>query len=149
MKVEYEIDGTWYHGGTHSSVTGISAGKISTNMGGGELGIGFYIGNFGHLASAWAKHKNRKDAAVAEIEIVDFKGSGLGKLELSWLSAKEKYINIRLTAAQRTFKFGKDVIAAPIVGKAISCAPVQLKWEGSESATYLNSPSVAKVITKL
>lgn len=149
MKVNYEIDGNWFHGGTRSAVTEIINSKISTELGGGELGVGFYIGNYGHLASAWARHKNRRDAAVAEIIVTNFKKSGLKKLELSWLSAKENYINIILKGKQRTFNFDSDVVAAPIVGKAISSSPVQLKWEGKSSAKYLNSTFVAKKITNL
>jgi hypothetical protein len=149
LKINYEIDGSWYHGGTRSAVKEVSNSKISTDLGGGELGVGFYIGNYGHLASAWARHKNRRDAAVVEIRVTDFKKSGLKKLELSWLSAKENYINIGLQGKQRTFNFGSDVVAAPIVGKVISCSPVQLKWEGKSSENYLNSTLIAKKITNL
>lgn len=149
MKPTYDIHGTWYHGGTLSAVKAINDNKIKTSVGGGELGVGFYIGNFGHVASAWARHKNREDAAVAQIDLSGFSGTGLRKLELSWLSAKEHYIKIGLSGKQRIYNFGHDVVAAPIVGRAMACCPVQLKWEGIRSEGYLNSSLVHKKIAKI
>lgn len=149
MNSKYTIDGTWYHGGSSKAVAAISNAQIDTSLGGGELGVGFYIGNFGHLASAWARHKDRHDAAVTELAINAFGKSGLSKKELGWLLAKEHYIKIRVIGAQRTFQFGVDVVAAPIVGRDILYSPIQLKWEGHKSQCYLNSPSIKKKITKL
>lgn len=150
MKKNYAIDGTWYHGGALSSIQEIAANKIDTRLGGGELGQGFYIGNYGHEASAWARHvaEGRKPSVV-ELEVSNFEGAGLTKQELSWLRAKEHAISIAKTDTRRTHVFNVDVVAAPIVGKNFRDTPDQLKWEGKNSAVFLNSSNVNKKITKL
>lgn len=150
LKKKYEVDGTWYHGGALSSIQQIAANKIDTKLGGGELGQGFYIGNYGHEASAWARHvaKDQKPSVV-ELKVSSFGASGLTKRELSWLLAKECSIKIAKADRRRTHVFGVDVVAAPIVGKNFKDTPTQLKWEGAKSASFLNSLQVSKRITKL
>lgn len=133
-----------------SSIRQIAADKIDTTLGGGELGLGFYIGNYGHEASAWARHVVKDDKpAVVELRVTGFTESHLTKLELSWLRAKEHLIKIAQTNSRRSYQFNRDVVAAPIVGKAFKDTPIQLKWEGQKSSTFLNSTSVLKKITKL
>lgn len=133
-----------------SSIQQIAANNINTSLGGGELGLGFYIGNYGHEASAWARHVVKTDKpAVVELRVTGFQQSNLTKLELSWLGAKEYLIRISRTNSRRSFQFNSDVVAAPIVGKAFRDTPTQLKWEGQNSSAFLNSAKVTKKITKL
>jgi len=150
LKKNYEIDGTWYHGGALSSIQQITENKIDTKLGGGELGQGFYMGNYGHEASAWARHvAEGQKPSVVELEVNNSVAAGLKKQELSWLLAKEHAIKIAKADTRRTHVFNVDVVAAPIVGKNFRDTPTQLKWEGAKSSLFLNSPNVNKRITKL
>ncbi|QOK91526.1 hypothetical protein HF908_08565 [Ralstonia pseudosolanacearum] len=150
MKKNYEIDGTWYHGGARTSIEQIAASKIDTELGGGELGQGFYVGNYGHEASAWARHvAEGKKPTVVELQVNNSRAASLKKHELSWLRAKEHAIAIAKADTRRTHIFNVDVVAAPIVGKNFKDTPTQLKWEGTKSAAFLNSSDVNKKITKL
>lgn len=150
MKKIYEIDGAWYHGGSLSSIQRIADSQISTELGGGELGQGFYVGNYGHVASAWARHvaKNEKPSVVA-LNVDGFLDASLTKRELSWLRAKEVMLEVAKTGARRTHRLAVDVVAAPIVGRNFIDTPSQLKWEGKRSEVFLNSENVGKNITKL
>ncbi|PLC40004.1 hypothetical protein C0Q88_25245 [Ralstonia pickettii] len=150
MKKNYEIDGTWYHGGAWTSIEQIVKSKIDTKLGGGELGQGFYVGNYGHEASAWAWYVAKgKKPTVVELQVNNFQSANLNKRELSWLLAKEHAITIAKADTRRTYLFNVDVVAAPIVGKNFKDTPTQLKWEGTKSAAFLNSSEVNKKITKL
>lgn len=150
LKKHYKIDSLWYHGGALTSIQQIAASKIDTKFGGGELGQGFYVGNYGHEASTWAWHVAKgKKPTVVELEVINFDAASLKKLELSWLGAKELAISIAKSKARRTYVLKVDVVAAPIVGKNFKDTPTQLKWEGVNSAAFLNSASVIKRITKL
>lgn len=150
LKSKYEIDGTWYHGGALTSIQQIAASKIDTTLGGGELGQGFYVGNYGHVASAWARHVAKdKQPTVVRLEVNNSRAATLKKHELSWLRAKEHAITIAKADTRHTHVFNVDVVAAPIVGKTFKDTPTQLKWEGTKSAKFLNSSDVNKRITKL
>lgn len=150
LKKNYEIDGTWYHGGALTSIEQIAASKIDTKLGGGELGQGFYVGNYGHEASTWAWYVAKgKKPTVVELKVNNFGAASLKKHELSWLRAKEHAIRIAKADTRRTYVFDVDVVAAPIVGKNFKDTPTQLKWEGTKSTAFLNSPNVNKSITKL
>jgi len=150
LKKNYEIDGTWYHGGALTSIQQIAASKIDTKLGGGELGQGFYVGNYGHEASAWAWYVAKgKKPTVVELKVNNSGTASLKKHELSWLGAKEHAISIAKADRRRTYVFNVDVVAAPIVGKHFRDTPTQLKWEGAKSAAFLNSSDVNKKITKL
>lgn len=150
MKKNYEIDGKWYHGGAFQSIEQIAANKIDTHVGGGELGQGFYIGNYGHEASAWARYVAKgQQPSVVELKVNNSQAENLLKKELSWLLAKEHALKIAKADTRRTHVFNVDVVAAPIVGKSFKDTPTQLKWEGKKSAAFLNSANVNKRITKL
>lgn len=150
LKKNYEIDGTWYHGGALTSIQQIAASEIDTKLGGGELGQGFYVGNYGHVASAWSWQVARdKKPTVVELKVNNSAAASLKKHELSWLRAKEHAITIAKADTRRTHVFNVDVVAAPIVGKTFKDTPTQLKWEGTKSAKFLNSSDVNKRITKL
>jgi hypothetical protein len=150
LKKNYQIDGIWYHGGALTSIQQIAASKIDTKLGGGELGQGFYVGNYGHEASAWAWYVAKgKTPSVVELKVTNFGAASLKKRELSWLGAKELAILIAKSDTRRTHVLNVDVVAAPIVGKNFKDTPTQLKWEGAKSTTFLNSTDVNKMITKL
>ena len=46
----------YYHGTKKTVATSIVAGAINVSMGGGELGMGFHIGEYLWVAKAWAKN---------------------------------------------------------------------------------------------
>lgn len=150
MKKSYEIDRKWYHGGSLASIQQIASNKIDTDLGGGELGKGFYVGNYGHEASAWARHvaKDSKPSVI-ELDVENFASARLKKLELSWLLAKEHAIKIAKGSMRRSHIFNVDVVASPIVGKNFRDTPSQLKWEGVASSKFLNSANVKKKMIKL
>jgi len=47
-----------YHGTTPASATQILTGVFDVTLGGGELGRGFYTGQYPHVAKAWAYQKS-------------------------------------------------------------------------------------------
>lgn len=131
-----------YHGTSDSFISTILI-KIDISLGGGELGMGFYSGEYLHVAKAWAYNKHNKSKSVLKLETPDDSVEALNIYLLDHTSANNLRSNLRKTNQCRTFTSGHDLIWAPIVGTTKSSSE-QYKWESTDSEKLLNSNLVIK-----
>jgi len=136
-----------YHGTSTAIATLLASGNIDVSLGGGELGRGFYTGEYLHCAKAWAFniHGDRRQNVV-RFTIDDNAYVAMNEMKIDAESAAFHRINIKRRNATRTHVFNVDVVHSPIVGNdKIHCT--QYKWESAHAETSLNDPNVcAKVI---
>lgn len=129
-----------YHGTTDLSADELVGGGVDILVGGGELGQGFYLGTFLHVAKAWSKQKHKSEAVVEFImKDEDFWGFDIQTLNM--LEAIEYRSIIRSLGHTRTFKFSKDLVWSPIVGGPRIYAD-QHKWESTKGQDFLNGSTV-------
>lgn len=134
-----------YHGTNKNTAIKIFDGKIDVTIGGGELGQGFYTGDLSHEAFSWSWHKFKKDKAVVKLTIDDDDFLNLTP-ECPDIHQTKTYRNkIRSNGETRIYKFHKNVIWAPVVGKIIDNFH-QFKYESSTAQDYLNNETVLKKI---
>ena len=135
-----------FHGTSSSIAKKLTAGTVDVKIGGGELGRGFYTGQYLHEAKAWAyqmygdKQKNvvefsNNDDIVEtlSIKILDHGSAGLHRYR------------IRKAAATRTYQFDYDLIWAPIVGSE-RVSGDQYKWESRDAQDLLNGKETSRSI---
>jgi hypothetical protein len=134
-----------FHGTNISNASAISSGLIDVTKGGGELGQGFYTGDLVYEAFTWAWHQYKQDKAVVKFNLNDEELLALDPLCLKTHETKLHRENIRKSRKTRTFKFFKNVIWAPVVGKNIHNFN-QFKYESTKAQDYLNGHSVNKTI---
>lgn len=131
-----------YHGTSDNFANELIAGKIEVDLGSGELGQGFYLGDMLHVAKAWAMNKYGSEAVVevsmAEDDFYNFKVICLNHAE-----AKELRIEIKKLSRTKIHKLGGDIVWAPIVGGSQVYGD-QHKWESTHGETFLNSNNVAR-----
>lgn len=137
-----------YHGTSPEIAKEIASGKIDVTLGGGELGRGFYTGQFRHEAKAWSFHttgaKEKNVVVFTQDNIYDFLAFRINRI----LDDKEAQFirnKIKGRGEQRNYVFNYDIITSKIIG----CTDVkgcQLKWESSYVEDYLNGSDVGKCI---
>ncbi len=131
-----------YHGTSSSTASTIMSNPINVTLGGGELGRGFYSGQYLHEAKLWAYHKSgdRKNNVI-KIDVPDDHIMTMHLKFLEQLEASQKRNNIRKTGQTRTFIFNVDMVWAPIVGTERITGD-QYKWESPMAASLLNNPAL-------
>ena len=61
-----------FHGTSPTVAASLAAGGVDVTQGGGELGVGFYTGEYLHVAKAWAIHRyGAKQQNVVEFDVDD------------------------------------------------------------------------------
>jgi hypothetical protein len=134
-----------YHGTNSISANLISSGKIDVNIGGGELGKGFYTGDLKFQAFIWAWHQYKQDKSVVILNFNDDDFLQLKPLCLNLLETQGHRRHIRYTGKTRTFEFNQNVVWAPVVGR--ECQNFnQIKFESLASQAFLNDVNVNKFI---
>ena len=134
-----------YHGTNSKTATNITNGLIDRNLGGGELGKGFYTGNLLFEAIAWAWHKYKKDNAVAIFSIEDTDFLKLDPLCLDKPTTIRYRNLIRCKDETKIFEFNKNAVWAPIVGKE-AYNFTQIKFESKQAEDLINGKTVIKEI---
>ena len=132
-----------YHG-TNSVAASAIAKKVEVNLGGGELGQGFYAGESIALAAAWSQGRFNKDAKVVKVKLPD---SDFVKLRIKQVGhfgyLRQLWRKLKTTHATKTFKFGADVVVAPFATLSFS---YQYKFESPNAETVLNSSATRTVL---
>lgn len=130
----------WYHATDINSAKKIQDNGIDVSLSGGELGMGFYMGNFLHQAKAWAFHKNGKKNA--KNSIIKFEFTPRISFEYQHIGSQRAqlaYATIKKNGNQRTHVFNLDFIYAKVLGGNCCFGFYQLKWESLNGQNFLNS----------
>lgn len=135
-----------FHGTSSTIASRLQAGNVDVTSGGGELGRGFYTGQYLWLAKAWAFGRfAERQRNVVEFDVPD---SEVGRLNVECpdgASATLIRSNLRRARTTRTHLFGCDMVWAPIVGKE-NITSDQHKWESDQSQKLLNGSKVNRKI---
>ncbi|MDU9397350.1 hypothetical protein [Pseudomonas sp. zfem003] len=131
-----------YHGTNDLHANDIVEGNIDATLGGGELGMGFYLGTALHVAKAWAAQMHGCETVV-EFQFSDKEFWKFDIEALTDIEALEKRHTIRSRGLTRSYLFLKDVVWAPIVGGPKVYSD-QHKWESKEGEDFLNSDQVMR-----
>lgn len=134
-----------YHGTDDATAAILAAGGISTTLGGGELGQGFYSGDLQHQAYNWAWFKAKKQRKVVALTIQESDFLALNPLDLDYRQALYYMSMIKYNSQTRTYLFNENAVWAPVVGRYIPNFN-QVKFESTDSETYLNGSSVIRTI---
>lgn len=139
---------TVYHGTSATDASTICGGGIDVSVGGGELGRGFYTGEFLHEARTWAFHRNPAGRPlVVELTLEDADFFAMDPLCLTAAQAVAYRNNIRSNDSTRTYLFDEDIVWSQIVGTdRIKCD--QYKWESNDAEDFLNGSSVSRTMRK-
>ena len=134
-----------YHGTNSQNAINISNGQVNVNLGGGELGKGFYTGDLSFEAFNWAWHQYGQDKAVVKFTIDDNDFLNLNPIcpdirETHWYRRM-----IRNKGETRTFLFNVNAIWAPVVGKQFYNFN-QIKFESNNAENLINGTAVIKTI---
>lgn len=131
-----------YHGTSEVHANTLVEGKVDTNLGGGELGQGFYLGTALHVAKAWAMQMHNSESVV-EFQFDDDEFWSFDIESLTQIQAIEYRSIIRAKGLTRTYKFSKDIVWGPIVGGPKIYSD-QHKWESKDGETFLNGNKVLR-----
>lgn len=134
-----------YHGTNTTSANLIATGNIDVNLGGGELGKGFYTGDLKHQAFNWAWHQYQQDKSVVVINFNDDDFLGLNPLCLELFMTHRHRRHIRDTGTTRTFEFDENAVWAPVVGREYHNFN-QIKFESIDAQDFLNDVNVTKLV---
>ena len=127
-----------YHGTSATIASTLLGGAVDITLGGGELGRGFYSGQYLHEAKAWAYHvSGDKTANVVEFVTPDADVEALDLLLMDASAAGLERLRIRQQEATKTEILGADMVWAPIVGSERVTGD-QYKWESQEAGNLLN-----------
>lgn len=133
-----------YHGTSDAAARELIAGKIDVTIGGGELGMGFYTGEYLWVAKSWAANRHGLQSAVVHVEVNDKDFFELEPILLSRLDALRHRDDIRTKSATRVHTFGANIVWSPIVGTTRVDAE-QYKFENKKSESLLNSAKVKRM----
>ena len=127
-----------YHGTTKEFTQDLASklDPVDRTKGGGELGMGFYLGDNLGMAVIFAKGRYGVDAGVVEFDI-DKKE--FAKLDIFLVKLrKQVYLKWRSIISKKmrfTYVFGKDVIMAPFATVDIC---IQYKFESAKAEKLVN-----------
>lgn len=153
---------TFYHGTTPSTVIDLKNGKIDVERGGGEFGLGFYVGTSKRLARRRAFHKTSEERGikiprtVSAREFMETKNNLLvvqydesrikGVLQRACLNRKEsldlfhRVKKKKKTTSKNVLPISYDMIDGHIAGQngSLLCAK-QIKFETEIAQDKLNN----------
>ena len=135
-----------YHGTSSSIALSLFTGTVNVKRGGGELGEGFYTGQHLYLAKVWAFHTTgSKQENVVSFDTDDDDVAALDLIVLSYGGAARKRHHLKMTSQTRTYRFGADMVWAPIVGSE-RVRGDQYKWESQRAEMLLNGPACMRIV---
>jgi len=135
-----------YHGTSMVIAAELVKGSVDVGKGGGELGLGFYTGEHLYLAKSWAFHvSGDKQNNVVQFSTPETQIDKLSIEILSHATASLKRCELRSRGATRTYRFGVDMVWAPIVGTR-KISGDQLKWESESAELLLNGTDCGRSV---
>lgn len=136
-----------YHGTDKTSASGIISSGVKVIKGGGELGRGFYTGNYEWEAFNWNWHKHKDKGSVIKIDIKDDEFWKLNVLFLTIVEGMAFYHSIKKGGFTRSHLYNRDIVGANFFGYAPkSHNAEQLKFESNTAETFINGSHVTRVI---
>jgi hypothetical protein len=136
-----------YHGTDKNNATTIIQRGVDVNRGGGELGKGFYTGNYEWEAFNWNWHKFRDKGSVIKFQIRE---EPFYRLEIRTLNVADGipyYTQIKRGGRTRTYEFRCDVVWAVFLGYIPKSANAeQLKFESPVAQIFINGRDVNRQI---
>ncbi len=132
-----------YHGTSSKYINDLVSGNIDLSSGGGELGQGFYTGQYIHDAKVWAYNKHHRSKSVLSLDVPDSEVESLNIEILDHKQASSLRSLIKLKNATRNYMVGADLVWAPIVGTS-RISGDQYKWESEDASTLLNGNKVTR-----
>jgi hypothetical protein len=139
------MENVFYHGTSKKAAQDLIIGKIDLTKGGGELGCGFYTGDFLWVAKSWAANRFGSNGEVVSLQVSDMNFFNLKPLLLTRIDALEHSRQIKLRGTTRTHKFNENVVWSPIIGTTRIDAE-QYKFESRSSQLLLNSKDVLRKV---
>jgi len=127
-----------FHGTDHQTATQIinTDGFIDRTKGGGELGMGFYVGDSLAIAAAFAQGKFNTNGAVVAFDLDE---SEFSKLNIRLVKKREKVFILwrRIISLKKRFLylFNVDVVVAPFATIDIC---MQYKFESQKGEDFMN-----------
>ena len=139
-----------YHGSSASAIDSIHGGHIDWNLGGGELGKGFYTTPDIWVASkaSWNCGKTEQVAVVELIvKNVDYLKLNQEVFDLHYAQLEREKIKQMAGNGPREYIYDFfDIIQSPIVGKEKYNSNIQHKWQSNAAESLLNSQRVERII---
>jgi hypothetical protein len=135
----------YFHGTDAATAAKLKSGNVDVSKGGGELGMGFYTGEWLWVAKTWAANRHKKDGAVVAFALADDEYLNLEPLLLSRTDALNERKNIKASNSTRTHTFNVNVVWSPIVGTTRVDAD-QHKFESKIAEKLLNGTKVKRKI---
>ena len=102
-----------FHGSDKATVKQLEKSQIKVNIGGGELGIGFYCGDLLYCAKAWAVNRYT-NPSVLKIVVDDDDFLNLEPLVLNKFEAVNRRQEIRDAGETRIYEFKVNAVWAPV-----------------------------------
>ena len=135
-----------FHGTSPAIAASLAAGGVDVTLGGGELGMGFYTGQYLHVAKPWAIHRyGARRRNVVEFTVDDDDVLAMNVVTLEAGEASFIRANLKRRGTTRTHMFSCDMVWSPIVGTD-KIQSDQHKWESLQSEASLNSTRWPKVV---
>lgn len=136
---------TYYHGTDEKSANSILQNGADINRGGGELGMGFYIGSSLWRAYSWAWQRSQEKSnanskigfSVIEYKLDESKLHDLDILCLNRMSAEKRFSYLKTNNCENQCASGHDAIWGPLVGGNIR-GVYQIKFESFTGQNYIN-----------
>lgn len=128
-----------YHGTNITSANNIIGPpcNVDLTLGGGELGVGFYVGSSVALSGSRAKSKYKRNSAIIEFNILPKDYYSLSLLILYNRTSVRKFWNLlRKTRRTHSYQYGYDIIRAPF---AVIYYSLQEKYESINGKNLLDN----------
>ena len=139
-----------YHGSSATAIDSIHSGKINWNLGGGELGKGFYT-----TPDIWVASKaswncdEKEEVAVVELAVKnsDYLRLHQEVFNLHYAQLEREKIKHMTGNGPRDYVYDFfDIIESPIVGKEKYNRNLQHKWQSDSAEYLLNSKKVQRTV---
>lgn len=136
-----------YHGTDKASALLIMKDGIDVTQGGGELGRGFYTGNYEWEAFNWNWHKHSDKGSVIKFDISEEPFYEHDVRILTVTEGMAFYSAIKKGGHTRTHLYHCDVVWASFFGyEPKSANAEQMKFESKDAENFMNGSDVNKVL---
>jgi hypothetical protein len=128
---------------TAAAIINTAPPGVDVNLGGGELGKGFYLGDNLSLAITWAKGKYSKTASVLQFDVNNTNYAKLSLKQMNHRDVKSAWRQLRKNGTTHTHVFGFDVVFGPLGTNSYAA---QYKFESNSAESLLNSSTINVIL---